>query len=311
MEPAMTDDRATAADRRQTVCAVVVTWQPDFAVLLPLLDDLTTQSCDVFVIDNGSTHADQLETALTSRANVTLLRWSDNRGLAAAMNAGLQMASDQGYAFVFLFDQDSALTDGFCAGMLSAWQQAEAVSALPVAALGPRLQDPVSGRRTPFRLFRLWRRSDQPVPGAPALVRADFLISSGCLFSQAALRAIGLMKESYFIDNIDLEWCFRARATGYAVFGTDAAVLLHAIGEPSDNPWVKAGLMVQHSPLRSYYSTRNRLHLYRQDYAPLSWKLRDCVRFALKSLWLLLFSSQRREYGYQIHRAIKDAGSLK
>lgn len=310
MEPAITDDSASAATPGQRIGAVVVTWQPELDVLLALLDQLTAQACDVFVIDNGSGNADQLEAATTQRSAVTLRRWPDNRGLAAAMNAGLQLAHDQGYTRVFLFDQDSTLTEGFCAGMQAAWQQAQAVSVRPVAALGPRLQDPVSGRRTPFRLFRLRRRSDQPVPDAPGLYQADFLISSGCLLSLSALDQIGPMKENYFIDNIDLEWCFRARAGGFALFGTDAATLLHAIGEPSSNPLVRAGWMVQHSPLRSYYSTRNRLHLYRQDYAPLNWKMRDSVRFALKSLWLLLCSSQRRDYWRQIRRGMQDAGKL-
>ena len=41
------------------------------------------------------------------------------------------------------------------------------------------------------------------------------------------------MKESYFIDNIDLEWCFRAKSKGYELIGTDEAVLYHAIGERS------------------------------------------------------------------------------
>lgn len=309
MEPAMTAHRPPAQHRRE-VCAVVVTWQPDLDVLHALLLQLTAQACDVIVIDNGSANAEQLDSLVSPQSDVTLLRWPDNRGLATAMNAGLQLAHDNDYELVFLFDQDSALTAGFCAGMQTAWQQAQAVSSLPVAAVGPRLQDPVSQRRTPFRLFRFWRRSDQPVSGAADLFQADFLISSGCLFSQAALRHIGHMKDSYFIDNIDLEWCFRARANGYALFGTDTATLLHAIGEPSSNPLVKAGWMVQHSPLRSYYSTRNRLHLYRQDYAPLAWKLRDCVRFTLKSLWLLLSSPQRREYWRQIRRGVHDAGKL-
>ena len=310
MESATTNVSAPDAHRSRDVCAVVVTWQPDVGVLLTLLDQLALQSCAIRVIDNGSANADSLDAALTERASVTLLRWHENKGLAAAMNAGLQLAQDDGYPFVFLFDQDSTVTDGFCAGMLKAWQRAAAASTMPVAALGPRLQDPVSGRLTPFRLFRLLRRSDRQVAGIPDLFQADFLISSGCLFSQAALASIGPMKESYFIDNIDLEWCFRARSQGFALFGTDAATLLHAIGEPSSNPLVRAGWMVQHSPLRSYYSTRNRLHLYHQDYAPLSWKLRDCVRFVLKSLWLLLSSRQRLDYWRQIRRGIRDAGKL-
>ena len=118
------------------------------------------------------------------------------------------------------------------------------------------------------------------------------------------------MRDSYFIDNVDLEWCFRARAKGYAVAGTDNATLFHRIGEPSDEPLVRAGIMVRHSPQRSYYSTRNRFALYREPYAPWGWKLRDFPRFLLKTLWLLLFSPQRGEYLKNIRKGLADARSV-
>ncbi|MEX2335520.1 MAG: glycosyltransferase, partial [Pseudohongiella sp.] len=196
MEAEETDNSAPTPCRDIDICAVVVTWQPDMDVLLALLDQLTAQACDVFVIDNGSANAETLDAAIAARARVTLKRWHENKGLAAAMNAGLQLAQDKTYPFVFLFDQDSTLTDDFCAGMLDAWQRASVASALPVAALGPRLQNPVNARQTPFRLFRMLRRSDNQLGGIPDLFQADFLISSGCLFSRAALGSIGQMKES-------------------------------------------------------------------------------------------------------------------
>ncbi|OFE12943.1 hypothetical protein PHACT_07155 [Pseudohongiella acticola] len=291
--------------------AVVVTWQPDIETLAALLTDLTAQGCDVVVVDNGSDNAAQVKALVDSLApEASMIPWQQNRGLSVAMNAGLQYLRENQYEFVFLFDQDSRLTDGFCESMLQAWYRACDVSSQPVGAVGPRLQDPGTGRRTPFRLFRLGRRSDCAMATADDLFEADFLISSGSLMSLSAVAAIGPMKDDYFIDNIDLEWCFRAKAKGYALVGTDAAILLHSIGEPSRNPLVRAGVMVRHSPARSYYSTRNRLHLYRQSYAPVAWKLRDCFRFVLKTAWLVLFSPQRGEYAAQIRRGIKDAGSL-
>ncbi|HBN15068.1 MAG TPA: hypothetical protein DD407_08505, partial [Pseudohongiella sp.] len=58
-------------------------------------------------------------------------------------------------------------------------------------------------------------------------------------------------------------------------------------------------------------STRNRLHLRRQSYAPRDWKVRDLIRFAIKTSWLLIFNRRRREYLQQIRRGIKDAGDLR
>jgi rhamnosyltransferase len=118
------------------------------------------------------------------------------------------------------------------------------------------------------------------------------------------------MKESYFIDNVDLEWCFRAKSLGFDLVGTDAAVLYHAIGERSSNLLVKVGLLAQHNPSRIYYSSRNRVHLYGAAYPPLGWKLRDMIRFTLKASWLLISSGQRRQYFQNIRSGIRDAKTL-
>ncbi|ALO45104.1 glycosyltransferase family 2 protein [Pseudohongiella spirulinae] len=289
-------------------CAVIVTWQPEIHELLALIGSLVKQQCPVIVIDNGSANAAELRQGLLPFTEyVTLECWTENRGLAAAMNAGLLQVRAQGYRFALLFDQDSSIGPGFCAAMRQAWQRAQKVSQ-KVAAVGPRLIDPDSGRKTPFRCFRFMYRTDAPV--APALFETDFLISSGTLLSIAALSDVGLMKESYFIDNIDLEWCFRARSRGYALCGTDLAQLHHRIGESSSNPLVKSGIMVSHSPLRAYYSTRNRLHLRRQPYAPLDWRIRDLFRLILKSIWVLMFDSRRQEFWQQISRGVRDAGAM-
>lgn len=303
----------------KTVCAIIVTWQPELLPLKNLLSSLLLQHCPLILIDNGSANRVELADLLAQLATQhpqqpapQLVSWLENKGLATALNEGLRLAIEQHYDMALLFDQDSALGEGFVQAMLTQWLHLQSLHIsgryhLPPAAIGPRLQDPESGRRTAFRCFRLRHRSDCPVAGFPGLYETDFLISSGTLLSVQALRVIGMMKDEYFIDNIDLEWCFRARARGYALYGTDRAVLLHRIGERSNNPLVSSGLMVQHSPLRSYFSTRNRLHLRRQSYAPLDWKVRDTLRFALKSFWLTHFTSRRAEYRQQIQRGIDDA----
>lgn len=306
----------------KTVCAIIVTWQAELLPLKNLLNSLLLQHCPLIVIDNGSANrvelADllaQLATQHSRQPAPQMVSWLENKGLATALNEGLRLAIEHHYDMALLFDQDSAIGEGFVQAMLTQWLHVQSLhisgrNHLPPAAIGPRLQDPQSGRRTAFRCFRWRHRSDCPVAGFPGLYETDFLISSGTLLSVQALRVIGMMKDEYFIDNIDLEWCFRARARGYALYGTDRAVLFHRIGERSNNPLVSSGLMVQHSPLRSYFSTRNRLHLRRQSYAPLDWKIRDTLRFALKSFWLTHFTSQRAEYREQIQRGIDDAEAM-
>lgn len=292
-------------------CAVVVTHNPDITALLKLLARLDRET-DFIVVDNGSAIMDSLAESVTAlRRCRELVRLERNEGLARALNVGTEHARRLGCDYVFFFDQDSAPCNMFVARMIGACREAAARSDRGVAAVGPRIFNPQTMRQMPFKLFnRLLLRSDRPFAGMASHYRADFLITSGTLLVLRHLDEIGPMREDYFIDNIDLEWCFRARAKGFDLVGTDDAVLYHAIGERSDNPLVKAGIMAQHNPARAYYSCRNRTHLYSVDYSPIGWKVRDRARFFIKALWLIVSSPERRQYWRSIRSGIRDAVTL-
>lgn len=292
-------------------CAVVVTYNPDITALLKLVSQLNKET-DFLVIDNGSAAIDELAASImVYRRCIELIRLSENQGLAKALNRGIDWARSRNYEYVFLFDQDSSLCDLFIKRMVDAHIEASRFSEKGIAAIGPRILNPQTLRQTPFKLFSkiIWR-SDRSFAGQEKHFIADFLITSGSLLTLKCIDDVGDMKESYFIDNVDLEWCFRAKSLGFDLVGTDAAVLYHAIGERSSNPLVKSGLIAQHNPSRTYFSSRNRIHLYGAAYAPLGWKLRDMIRFTLKASWLLVTSGQRREYFQNIRSGIRDAKTL-
>ncbi len=292
-------------------CAIIVTYEPDVAILLGLLEQISAQA-DFLVVDNASSNVDDfLDAARALPRCLGIHQLEQNIGLAAALNIGLREIIAAGYGFGVLFDQDSQVPASFIPDIQTSYLEAVRLCGDTVAAIGPRIVSPRNNKAMPFKLFtRVFNRSDRTIAGSKRLFWAEFLISSGCMINLAHLVKIGLMREEYFIDNIDLEWCFRARAKGYRVVGTDHAVLHHSIGLEDNSVLVRAGLMVSHSPLRSYYSTRNRFSLYREAYAPWGWKLRDFPRFLLKTLWLLGFSAQRVQYWQNIRRGISDSREL-
>lgn len=301
------------APHRPLCCALIVTWEPDVTILRALVEQLLADDCPCRIIDNGSSNAGVIRRAFRHlpEEHFSATWLSENIGLAAALNRGLEQAVAEGCEYALLFDQDSGIDERFSRAMLDAFRQASALTTRTLAALGPRLQDPDSGRRTPFRVFDRWLfRSDRRIADDLPFFETGFLVTSGTLLDLSCLPDIGLMREDYFIDNIDLEWCFRATARGYAVMGTDRAILHHRIGEPSGRWLVRRGWVVEHSPLRCYYSTRNRLHLQRQPHAPGGWVWRDRIRFVLKSAWLLLCTDQRRAYWRSLRKGMRDAGGL-
>jgi len=292
-------------------CAVVVTYNPVEKVLLNLLVRLNKET-DFIVIDNNSANIEQIGAlVLAYQRCKALIKNSENVGLAKALNIGINWAGNHRYDLIFLFDQDSIPGDHFVSHMITSYKFVNQFSDKGVAAIGPRIVNPQTLRKTPFKLFnRLLLRSDRRFASSETHFIADFLITSGTLIALRHLSEIGAMKEEYFIDNIDLEWCFRAKSMGFDLVGTDEAVLYHSIGEQSDHPFVRAGLIVEHNPARIYYTSRNRTHLYGTNYSPLGWKLRDKFRFAMKVIWLLLSSPKRQQYWHNIYSGIKDAKKL-
>jgi len=291
--------------------AIVVTYNPDITALLKLLGQLNKET-DFVVIDNGSPGIDRVsESIMVYKRCLQLMRLESNVGLARALNIGIDLAREAGSEYVFPFDQESSVCDLFISRMITAHKDASRFSEKGIAAVGPRIINPQTLRQTPFKLFnRFLLRTDRPFAGSPNHFIADFLITSGTLLVLKSLDVIGDMKESYFIDNVDLEWCFRAKSLGYDLIGTNQAVLYHAIGERSMSPLVRAGIMAQHNPSRTYYSSRNRTHLYGLEYSPVGWRIRDRIRFFIKASWLILSSNKRREYWQNIRAGIRDAKSL-
>ena len=292
-------------------CAIIVTHNPDITALLELSAQLKKET-DFIIVDNGTHGISAIVESITVYEKCkTVIFLDENEGLAKALNIGIAWALKQNYDFVFLFDQDSSLCDLFVKRMIDAFFDASEKTKLNIAAVGPRIINPQTMRQTNFKLFsRFIFRSDIKLAKSSSHYFADFLITSGTLLYLDALASIGAMKESFFIDNIDLEWCFRAKSKGYELIGTDEAVLYHAIGERSSNPLVRAGIMAQHNPQRSYFSSRNRVHLYSVDYSPAGWKYRDICRFILKAMWLLITSRDRKDYFKNILSGIKDAKLL-
>ena len=156
-----------------------------------------------------------------------------------------------------------------------------------VAAVGPRFHDAREDRYAPFVRIGFPVSRKMYSPGKDGLVDTDFLISSGSLIPLAVLDDIGAMDEGLFIDNVDLEWSFRALANGYALVGVCATTMHHRLGHSRWRLPFGLGHIVVHDPIRLYYIMRNRFLLYRLPHTPAVWIAQDVPRVAIK---FLLFS---------------------
>ena len=260
---------------------------------------------DVLVVDNGSPDAQRPALrALVAEVGGDLLALDTNLGIAAAQNRGIAWARERGASHVLLLDQDSVPAPDMVARLLQALEGATRAGQR-VAAVGPRLVDRRSRVSTPFVRIGVAGVRRLACGGGPGQTHeTDFLVASGALIPLPVLDAVGPMEEGLFIDNVDLEWCFRARARGYALLGVCDAVLEHSVGDQVVH--VAGRALYRHGPQRQYYIMRNRIALYRRPYSPWGWVVQDFLRMGVKLVLFGLVFAPRRENLRMMARGLID-----
>ena len=297
------------------VTSITVAFNPNPERLAEQVTALLDQVERIVIVDNGSRPgvAQILHDLSATRpqldaSRVQVIVLQDNKGVASGFNIGAREARSHGAEFVLLLDHDSVPGAGMVGLLVAAYRQRIALpGAHRVAAVGPRVNDLRDPREYPFiRLGWLYNRRVRCRDAEQGVVACDFLISSGSLIALDMFAAVGEFDELLFIDSVDLEWCCRARARQFTLYGVCAALLDHRLGDHRRH-LVRGTEMVVHSPQRIYYMTRNRILLYWRPYMPLKWKLKDLLRWPAKLFAIIVLVRPRLEYAQMAAWAIRDA----
>lgn len=260
------------------VFCIVITYRPDAAHLQRVLASIAQHTPHVILVDNTpGPHA-----AIATPEGVQCITLGENLGIAVAQNIGIRQALDQGADLVWLSDQDTIYPENFLANMLTALRACQA-QGIRLAALAPSYCDTHKGTVQAFVRHAPFTQFFAPQPG---LHQVSHAIASGTLLPANALRAIGLMQESLFIDWVDLEWCWRAHHQhGYQTVCTGDVVIEHTMGDGSVQ-FLGKKVSIR-SPLRHYYMVRNAIHIAlhsRSATVPIRLEI-----FAKALAWTLIF----------------------
>lgn len=278
------------------VSAVLVTYNPNVDALCVGIRAVSAQVSNVFIVDNASSNCsrdwfDKLEGQ--AHAKLHLLQQEENLGIGAGHNVGIEHAIEQGSKFVLLLDQDSQVGSDMVVRLRAAYAVLSQ-KGFHVGALGPQYHDVENGMLSRFVKVGIFRFIHSGCEDNVSIVDADFLVSSGSLLPVAALKVVGLMDESLFIDHVDTEWCFRAKSKGLQIFGLCGAVMTHALGERrKEIRFLRKRIVPFHKPFRYYYMFRNSVLLYRRRYMPWRWKFADIVR-CFKMLIFFSWAAENR-----------------
>lgn len=206
------------------------------AAILPQVERL-------LVFDNGSGNIEEIEDSLHG---VTLIRSSDNLGMAKALNRLAQAAADGGATDIVFLDQDSIADDG----LVTEEARHRAANVGLVCPLVIDRNHRVEGADT-NRVFETKRP-----------------VTSGSMVNLAAWKDVGGYDERLFVDWVDNEFCDNLRTHEYRLLKTHRTHILHELGH-QEYAWDAPGRDdVGRSQANHSY--------YRQNYP--SWRWRDRAR---------------------------------
>lgn len=233
-----------------TIAAVATAFHPDER--LTAVVEAALKSCTrVVVVDNTPGDGPFLADTLRERDGVTVLRDGKNRGLAGALNTGVDtlLADEESRPDLLLFlDQDSVLTEDLVHG------------------LARHLTDPAVGIAAPAAWDEQQGRYYEPgTENGPDVADRDVVITSGMLVRREVLTEVGRFRTGFFVDHVDNDFCLRVRAAGYRVLRDKRQKLAHSLGQRNQH---KVGGMAlassRHPTWRLYWIARNGTVLIRE-----------------------------------------------
>ena len=246
--------------------AVVVAYYPDHARLCSLIDSLRAEVDEVVVVDNTDGEVGLWSPSPELAEFVSLKRLGGNHGVGRAQNEGAIEARALGARHVLLLDQDS----------------------LPLPGM---VQHLLAGLGSTFLAS-----SDLAISSNPGLgiVATRLTVASGMLIDVVAFDLVGMMREDYFIDWIDIEWVMRLHQSGFYSVGVLDAFLQHNLGDFTRSVWfMPLKRIPHHQPFRNYYQVRNQLLIFRDLPVGLGYKLRRLLGLLKYLVYFTVFADRR------------------
>jgi rhamnosyltransferase len=245
-------------NKNNSVATVIVTHKTKRDDIEKLLNIISTQVGDVFVVDNGS--GSETIKFLSDNPTVNFIQSSENN-LAKAQNKGIKAALNNGFAFVLLLDDDSIPSTNMVYELMHGMGV--------FSIVGPCAKPIETGVRQKF-----------------------WIISSGSLIRKTVFDSIGFMDEEMGIDMVDMDFCTRARSAGFLIAEVNT-VMIHEEGQLK---WSRFGAYKSYDAERYFTRARNKrnyIDKYRKQYPYQSFYVAaSVIKDVLK---IFLFEENRKE----------------
>lgn len=266
----------------------IVTFNPLIKRLKARLELLANFEKDIVIVDNGSNNAEQIE-LLCNEIGVTFIGNKENKGIATALNEIFRFANENNISWVLTLDQDSLINERFLEKM-----EMYGIDQKNVGIYCPKIHDVVSNEFWPL------------VHSESKYIPIEKCITSGSLTSVYAWKMVDGFDEYLFIDEVDNDFCYRLREKNFRILLIPNIILDHKIGHTRVITIFGKKISVRnHSAMRKYYITRNRLYLDKKYYGKI--KVKTLIMTILFVIKTMIFENNKFEKLKACNRGILDA----
>lgn len=271
-----------------SVCAGIVLYNPNIDRLKLNLDSIIDQVSIVFLQDNGSDNINDINCLLNSYSNVQLLRSSTNKGIAWALNRLCEKAIEYGTNWILTLDQDSVSPSNIIEGLY------RNTSKECTGIICPQIVDVNAGIIN---------------EGNAGVESVKECITSGSLLNLKAWESINGFDEVMFIDNVDFEFCYRLRETGWNIYKDNRVKLTHEIGNIQIRRFFCFKVIVKnHNEFRKYYIARNTIYFARKNTQKM---IKANLQVIKQVLIVILYEKKKSQKISKILKGVKDGYKIK
>lgn len=262
----------------------VVLYNPDVEVISNIQSYI--DFLEVLVVVDNSSEKNEISKNISDLEKVHYIDMIGNRGIAFALNTGLDYLYERGFECALTMDQDSRFPD----------DEIEKINEF----LDKYFFD--------YSIISLGYKKMRKLDNSPSeVIDVPFWITSGNFVKLEDYRLVGGFNNDLFIDSVDHEFCWKLKNNGKKIGIMRGMYLKHSIGSPNGKITLfgtSYSISSNHSPIRYYYRYRNIIYLHNIDKK--FFKETYIRELYLNIIRMLLFDNNKKQKISMIRKGIKD-----
>ena len=264
-----------------TVGSCTVLYNPNESVLTNL--NSYSNCVDVSVVVDNSDTKNEISQSLKNDPNFIYIDMDGNKGIAAALNKGIEYLNSKNIDFALTMDQDSLFPTKYYQDIMKL----------------------VNKYKTDYSVIGL--NFNKENGGLDEIIEGPYWITSGNFVNISDFMSVGGFMNELVIDYVDFELGYKFKKNGFKICYLKDFSLKHTIGNPIEiHLFGKTYYAMNHSPIRYYYRYRNAYYLYhfvdRQFFKKEYYK-----EMIVNTLKMLIYEKNQKVKFSMIRKGIQDA----